>query len=1248
MTSDCNHRNPLQRSGVNQYQRVLLALHPDFAKVDERDYADLILFAKNYASQLKYFNATNVENGDWKVFMSMDVSVTLAALVKLDAQGCFTYIKDILDAIKNIDVTSVADLQKYFKVLFDFGFTITNVLDKYYKNLPVDFEFKEILGNVIQSNLPQYFDRLKKYYDEAVTLNIVVPTGTFSIEPSPLEILLSQDFNPTLLSSVWTDTTIPSFTPTFNGATIALQIKNTSTHNLFTGILDSYLKTLAGIVEGASSHLNKTFESFPRHTPHYALYLTFIKLFRFAQNHLNGFTKRHLDLYYKEILQLKNKNAEPDEAHLTFELAKTVNDNYFLSKDTVFKAGKDVDGLEIFYALTEDVVLNKAVVKSLKSGFVERNLTNNTRQLFASPTANSEDGLGGKLLSVDKSWKTFGDNTRTPATVGFAVASHYLYLLEGTRTITFSFYAPTGDPITFLVADIRDRFTLQLSGEKGWIDVPIDPANVSIHPSKESFNITVKLDGGEPGVVPYSQKLHQHNFNTILPVAKFVLVRAKAKEEVWNFVFEKVRIAAKVIGIKDLAIQNDTGVLSASKPFELFGASPHSGSSFILGSKEIFMKTLQPDGNVEIKLNITWDNVSELRDLVDTDTVHTVDILYLEDAEWKSVHTNISLFDTTSAIFSADIADSFQQTISKASQKFSSEKSETLAPKISTAKSSIGQSAIEGFAENIAGIESEIYIPKMFTGSITLAATIPPLDISSDFTENENFSVKSAWGFVKLELNNPDFGHSTYASDLAKAAIGAKITTTPGTNGASTTTIAMDEVTAPYTPKVKEVTIDYKVETLLDFKSGEEGAFFHLTPFGSKDVSLNAQKNLLPDVENEGELFIGIENFKTDQTLSILFQVAEGTADPLTVKQEMQWYFLGANNEWLAFAKEDIVDNTNDLTQSGIIKFNISDLAYSENTFMTDQLHWLRGTVPEKTIAVCKLIDVVAQAAKVQFIDYNDIGNYFKNTLPASTITKSLISNASVKNITQPYASFGGRVKESDDHFYVRVSERLRHKNRAISMWDYERMVLEAYPSIFKVKCINHTQVLEKISGTQTIYIDNEQKPGYVLVVPIPDLQNKNAFDPLRPYTSLGLMTEIKQYLYNYISPHVNLDVRNPRFEEIQLEFKIKYVTEDNDFYTQQLKEELEQFMAPWAYDPSTDIEFGGKVSKSVLINFIEERSYVDFISCVKMYQIVEGIKSNEADEAIATSARSVFVSVKSDDVFNAHKISFITDECEC
>lgn len=1243
MKDPCNHRNPLQRSGVNRYQRVFHALLPSHAKVDERDHADLILFAKNYASHLKYFNSNNQQDGDWTPFMSLDVSVTLASLAKLDVKGCFRYVKMILDEIKRIDVGSPAILQNQFKVLFDFGFSITTILDTIHKSLPGDVEFKKVLGNAIHSDLPQYYDRLKKYYDGAVALSIVDATSTFTVLPQPVGIIFSQNFDPARLDTIWVDVATPPFAPTFNGPTIAVKIRNTSTHNLFTGIFDNYLKTLASIAGTASAYLDQTLASFPRHEPHYGLYLTFIKLFKHAQEQLNDFGRQHLDLYYKLILSLNNKNAQPDRVHLTFELAKAVKDNYLLAKDTVFKAGKDADGLEIFYRLTNDLVLNRGAVKLLKSIFISRDMNRGTKQFFASTMANSEDGLGGKLLSPDKSWKAFGDNTRLPGEIGWVVASNYLYLTQGIRTIIFSFYAPPGEPISFSDTDIRDIFTVQLSAEKGWHNALVDPGKVTVHPSKEYFTITVNLDGGDPSIVPYTQALHKYNYNTSLPVARFLLKEGKAANAVWDFAIGKIGISVKVEGMKDLLIENDTGILDATKPFELFGAIPRAGSSFIIGCRELFLKTLQPAGTVETKLYIQWDNVNELRDRVETSARHTVDILYLEDATWKAMRTNVELFAVTPSVFDTAAGEFPTAAVFNAIQPGESNIAANTLQPLEVSNPFLARDIIIGnIAEDVIG-----RFGGRFRNGVSLSVSLPALDVTPERITNENYSNRSTCGFLKLELNDPDFGHGDYAERLAEAAKVARITTTSA-SGTSTTTVEIDEVIAPYTPTVKEIILDYSAGTVIDFELPEEGAFIHFTTLGSKEAAQRGVRTLLPALDHEGELFVGIENFKTDQTLSILFQVAEGTADPLAVKQEVDWYFLGKDNEWIPFRKEHIVDGTNDLTLSGIVKFSISDLALIENTVLTDQLHWLRAAVREKTQAVCKIIDVVAQAASAQFYDPKNSGNVFKNILGAGTISKAVVSDASIKKISQPYSSFGGRVKERDEHFYTRVSERLRHKTRAISIWDYERLVLEAFPSIFKVKCINHSTIIERTEGSQSVYVDNELKPGHVLVVPIPDLQNQNAFDPLRPYTSIGLMAEIRKFLYQYTSPHVNLDVRNPRFEEIQLEFKVKYKTEDNDFYTTRLKEEIETFLAPWAFDPKTDMEFGGKVSKSVLINFIEERAYVDFLSCIKMFVIVDGIKSDDTDEAQPTSSRSVFVSVKSDDVLNGHKVSFITDTCEC
>jgi hypothetical protein len=181
--------------------------------------------------------------------------------------------------------------------------------------------------------------------------------------------------------------------------------------------------------------------------------------------------------------------------------------------------------------------------------------------------------------------------------------------------------------------------------------------------------------------------------------------------------------------------------------------------------------------------------------------------------------------------------------------------------------------------------------------------------------------------------------------------------------------------------------------------------------------------------------------------------------------------------------------------------------------------------------------------------------------------------------------------------------------------------VLEAFPEIYKVKCLNHTQIEDGIY--------HEVKPGYVSIITIPSQQNRNDADPLKPYTQQSTLTKIENYLRKRTSCFVNLRACQPQFEEVRLEFSLKLFDEYKDFtfYANQLKEEITQFLSPWASGNHSTIDFGGKVYKSVLINFIEERYYVDFITDVFMYVNVEGTESADLDEITASTARSILVS---------------------
>ncbi len=123
------------------------------------------------------------------------------------------------------------------------------------------------------------------------------------------------------------------------------------------------------------------------------------------------------------------------------------------------------------------------------------------------------------------------------------------------------------------------------------------------------------------------------------------------------------------------------------------------------------------------------------------------------------------------------------------------------------------------------------------------------------------------------------------------------------------------------------------------------------------------------------------------------------------------------------------------------------------------------------------------------------------------------------------------------------------------------------------------------------------------------------------------------------ISPFVNLVVTNPQFEEVQFDFAVTFLPNyDIDFYSKQLNGEIEGFLTPWANGSGTDIEFGGRIEKSVVLNFVEERSYVDFVTCFKMNQFVRDDEGNittalyDIEEAVASTARSILVSYSSTD----------------
>ena len=148
--------------------------------------------------------------------------------------------------------------------------------------------------------------------------------------------------------------------------------------------------------------------------------------------------------------------------------------------------------------------------------------------------------------------------------------------------------------------------------------------------------------------------------------------------------------------------------------------------------------------------------------------------------------------------------------------------------------------------------------------------------------------------------------------------------------------------------------------------------------------------------------------------------------------------------------------------------------------------------------------------------------------------------------------------------------------------------------SVFRVKCLNHTF----ISGTSTSFLS----PGKVTLVVIPDIVDKNVFDIYEPRVSTATLNSIESFINSKNSMLVSAKVINPDYEKVIIKLDVKFYPQyDENFYKKQLNEDLIKFLSPWAFDTSKQIIFGVELQRSIVIEYIENLYYVDFLSTLEM-----------------------------------------------
>ncbi|RYG18353.1 MAG: hypothetical protein EOO07_09140, partial [Chitinophagaceae bacterium] len=716
-----------------------------------------------------------------------------------------------------------------------------------------------------------------------------------------------------------------------------------------------------------------------------------------------------------------------------------------------------------------------------------------------------------------------------------------------------------------------------------------------------------------------------------------------------------IKIDTNVVGVKNLIVQNSLGKLDASKPMQIFGSSPTIGVNFYIGNSEVFQH--KPDS---LEVNFEFLNLPT----ISFDKYYK---LYADPSEFANVLPGAYVIDDAAVKYMAKALIIKEEEVSKESDSLVETAQKYIHKKYSEVEAIVN--LFNNYVRNTSFTIETSYLYhrrwlqgnpvslKLFGESDTSKpetnfskAINPPANFIPDYNTNagEGYDLETERGYLKLKFASGTFGHADYQQAYSRAILN---------NLDDPKSIELPN--PPYTPLIQNLSLNYKCSATINLAvennsvndyQNRVNEFFQIDAFGVAEVHPYTQQGavlLLPLQENEAELYIGLSNAVVPQNVSLLFKVSEGSADPETNKAIVKWYYL-ERNIWRNFKSVDVLrEQTNGLLTTGIVTLNIPKTVNADNTLFPSGFVWLKAAVAENSLAICDIIAVEAQACEAEFKIYDDVLPE-KIAIEAETISKLKDSDAAVKKINQPYASFNGKAKEGGNEYYLRVSERLRHKNRAITLWDYERLILAQFPSVYTAKCINHTLY----NGNVSAY--NSLSPGSVTIIAVPDVTVANAPNPLQPKVSKNTLEEIRNFLQKHNSVFAKLNVQNPIFEQIKLDFHVKLKNGyEANIYLPKLKDSIKALLAPWTTNSTVQLELGGKIEKSTIIYQLEKLSYVDYITCFKMFLYrppgLEQIAAQDLERAEAATAASVLTSYPEHTILNISEISGIENpDCDC
>jgi hypothetical protein len=1124
-----------RRNGTTRGKKLNNNLLNSPFQIDQRSFSDIMGYMSSYLKEINFYNLQNQMEGNWKALIEGDSIIYMVLIINEPLSELYQIAQDY-DETRTVE----SDKLKVFNSLIDWYKKVNN----WHQNLMNQGEVKlaNKIKNVLTDVLEYEYNNLILFQQELSTLQRKEnekKSSTIGLLKSPVA-------------------------PKKPDGVINLD-----------RVIHTFQKVIIHIQEITKDYLEQNIYSENTHLPNNALYIAFVLLFKNIQDNINTLSKRHLDFYYKDILQQTNNKGKPAKAIVNFELLPTVN-NSLIEKGTQLSAGK-------LFGSKKDVIFQTEkplVVYQMELVELETLAFNScpyvkvgTDDMLISSISKNKLISKGKDIDKYDDWFVFGANKQSVqntqidankiASLGFIIGSPVLALTEGKRTIDLQINMETSTSkdifwkllnqiqsnrqvtMDTVFSDVFDEsLKISYTTKKGWKS--FSKYAIVYNEIENYFTIQLVLENADQAL----EKSIVIDEDILWPSIK-VELNEYAPVFLYSFLrgveINSIDIDVDVQRMRNLSLYNNIGKMPLGKSFDLFGPVPVVGSYLMVGKSELFQKQI---------------NSLQL------------------DLEWESIPKDFGGFNTYFDGYPKVLGnDSYKIQLSALSSSFWLPTDLTTAP-VTKLFSTHNCLTPEGYQSVQLDNSTSISLDQF-----------KDMGTAQDFNLKDplKYEVTSQSGFIKLTLITPTdgFGSDLYQKEYVEIAT---------YNAKNETNIPYPN--KPFVPKVSDVSVSYKASDSLVFNeelfattsSGENtGEFFHITPFGIEEVITDQnvkEHTLMCDFEQQGYLFLGLKGGRNNTTISVYFHFLQSSTGININKEGLTWEYY-QSNEWIKFKEGDIIlDDTNGFIKSGIVEFILPKVeGVGEGGHQ--KLYWIRISTKDNAQHYPKIKGIYLNAVETICMDTDDlvIG---KEVLEGS-IKKLVGKFPDIKKVNQPAESLGGVEAVLEDQFYTNVAERLRHKSRAVAIWDYEHLILENFANVRVVKCTNFNKSFNPL-------------PGKVKVIVLSSKWTNKE----RHYFDEDVLDEMKNFLKKHSSPFVNIQVVNPMVEYLLVNCIVEFMPEDNGgYYINKLNEDISEFLSPLSNIDNGVGGVGGTVVPNMVVSFLENMPYIKMIEKMTIEHIV-------------------------------------------